>query len=234
MCCTFKPTIFNIIYTGDCWRGEYIHWRNSSKSSTCWRLSIPFAQGYVFILSLTFRLYALDPIHVLFVVGGPCVHLMLYYPLFSLSVKSNFPPEGCQILTQLAADSVVLKSLFAPFQRPEPIHHFLFLNLNSICGRQLHKEQSAPWTYTGPILSADKNRFKYCQLESCSNCPPNISINKSFWCSWRLNNNYNRVLLISLRVLLLRSAGLICLDLFERQVGFLSTISLNNYLECTL
>lgn len=68
-------------------------------------------------------------------------------------------------------------------------------------------------------LCTHKNRFKYCRPEPCSDCPPNISINKSLWCSWRPNNNYNRVLLISLRVPLLRSAGLVCLELFERRAG---------------
>lgn len=68
-------------------------------------------------------------------------------------------------------------------------------------------------------LCAHKNRFKYCRPEPCSDCPPNISINKSLGCSWRPNNNYNRVLLISLRVPLLRSAGLVCLELFERRAG---------------
>ncbi len=79
----------------------------------------------------------------------------------------------------------------------------------AVCALNLH------WAH----LWADKNRFKYCRPESCSDCPPNISIEKSFWCSWRTNNNYNRVLLISLRVLLLRSPELVCLELFGRRGG---------------
>lgn len=41
-------------------------------------------------------------------------------------------------------------------------------------------------------LWADKNRFKCCRPESCSACPPNISVNESLWCSWRPNNNYKQ------------------------------------------
>lgn len=93
--------------------------------------------------------------------------------------------------------------------------------------------QPVPWTYTGPICGLIKTGLSAVGPESCSDCPPNISIYKSLWCSWPTNNNDNRVLLISLRVPLLRSAGLVCLELSEKArrdpscLQFHLTITLN-------
>lgn len=147
-------------------------------------------------------------------------------------VQNPISPRGRANIDSTCCWFIPVEKFVCAVLRHEPLFHlWLSMTLKESVGMEACA-LNPHWAH----LWADKNRFKYCRPESRSDCPPNISIYKSLWCSWRTNNNYNRVLLILLRVSLLRSTGLVCLEPFGKgEAGsFLSTISLNNYLECTL
>lgn len=110
------------------------------------------------------------------------------------------------------------------------VHDFLFHKNPCVPLTYKKRASRTVWSFTRHICANRILRY-CCQLESSPDCAPNISINKSFWSSWRLNN-CNTAPSIPLRKLLPKSGRLG--PCFEKRGRLMSTISANNSLECTL